>query len=54
MSRMALVFFVVALIAAVLEFTGMAIATAGIARIIFYIFVALFVLSLVSHLVRQT
>lgn len=54
MLRMALGFFVVALIAAVLGFSGIAVATAGIAKILFYIFVVLFVLSLVGHLFRQT
>ena len=54
MLRLALGFFVVALIAGVLGFTGIAIATAGIAKILFYIFLVLFVLSLVGHLFRQT
>jgi uncharacterized membrane protein YtjA (UPF0391 family) len=46
----ALMFFVVALIAAVLGFTGIAIAAAGVAKILFVIFLALFVISLVAHL----
>jgi uncharacterized membrane protein YtjA (UPF0391 family) len=54
MLRLALGFFIVALIAGVLGFTGIAIATAGIAKILFYIFLVLFVLSLVGHLFRQT
>lgn len=54
MLRMALVFFVVALIAALLGFGGIAVATAGIAKILFYIFLVLFVLSLIGHLFRQT
>lgn len=54
MLRLALGFFIVALIAGVLEFTGIAIATAGIAKILFYIFLVLFVLSLIGHLFRQT
>ncbi len=54
MLRMAIAFFVIALIAAVLGFTGIAVATAGIAKILFYIFLVLFLLSLVSHLIRRT
>ena len=41
----ALVFLVVALIAGLLGFTGLAVASAGIAQILFYIFVVLFVVS---------
>jgi uncharacterized membrane protein YtjA (UPF0391 family) len=47
-------FFVVALIAAVLGFSGIALAAAGIAKILFYIFLVLFLVSLVSHLLRRT
>jgi uncharacterized membrane protein YtjA (UPF0391 family) len=54
MLRLALGFFVVALIAAVLGFSGIALATAGIAKILFYIFLVLFLLSVVSHLIRRT
>jgi uncharacterized membrane protein YtjA (UPF0391 family) len=46
----AVVFFVVALIAAVFGFTGIAMASAGIAKILFVIFLVLFLISLVSHL----
>src|SRR6266849_8235033 len=49
MLRWALIFFVVALMAAVLGFTGIALAAAGVAKILFYIFVILFVLSLLGH-----
>ena len=54
MLRMALGFFIVALIAAALGFSGIAVATAGIAKILFYIFLVLFLLSLVGHLVRRS
>jgi uncharacterized membrane protein YtjA (UPF0391 family) len=54
MLRWALGFFVVALIAAILGFGGVAVAAAGIAKIIFYIFVALFLISLISHLASRT
>jgi uncharacterized membrane protein YtjA (UPF0391 family) len=48
----ALVFFVVALISAVLGFTGIAIAAAGISKVLFYVFLVLFLISLISHLAR--
>lgn len=54
MLRWALAFFLVALIAAVFGFTGIAIAAAGIAKILFFIFVILFLGSLLGHLVRRT
>jgi uncharacterized membrane protein YtjA (UPF0391 family) len=53
MIRWALGFFVIALIAAVLGFGGIAVAAAGIAKIIFYIFIALFVISLIGHLASR-
>jgi len=53
MLRWALIFFVVSLLAAVLGFTGIAIAAAGVAKILFYIFVILFVLSLLGHVARR-
>ena len=54
MLRWALGFFIIALIAAVLGFGGIAIAAAGIAKIIFYIFLVLFLVSLIGHLVSRT
>jgi uncharacterized membrane protein YtjA (UPF0391 family) len=54
MLRWAISFFIIALIAAVLGFGGIAVAAAGIAKIIFYIFVALFILSLISHFASRT
>ncbi len=49
----AVVFFVVALIAAVLGFGGIAGSAMGIAQVLFFIFVILFILSLVTGLVRR-
>jgi uncharacterized membrane protein YtjA (UPF0391 family) len=49
MLRWALIFFVVALIAAILGFSGIAVASAGIAKVLFYVFLVLFVVSLLSH-----
>jgi uncharacterized membrane protein YtjA (UPF0391 family) len=48
----ALTFLVVALIAGVLGFTTVAGAAMGIAKILFFVFLVLFVVSLVMHLVR--
>jgi uncharacterized membrane protein YtjA (UPF0391 family) len=53
MLRWALGFFILALVAAVLGFTGIAVAAAGIAKIIFFIFLVLFLVSLVGHLLRR-
>lgn len=47
-----LTFFVLALIAGALGFTGVAGASIAIAQTLFYIFIVLFVLSLIVHLVR--
>jgi uncharacterized membrane protein YtjA (UPF0391 family) len=49
----ALVFFIVSIVAAVLGFGGIAATTAGIAQILFYIFLVLFLVSLISGLVRR-
>jgi uncharacterized membrane protein YtjA (UPF0391 family) len=54
MLRWALIFFVFALLAAVLGFTGIALAAAGIAKILFYVCVALFALMLLGHVARRT
>jgi uncharacterized membrane protein YtjA (UPF0391 family) len=48
----ALVFLVVSIIAAVLGFGGIAVASAGIAKILFFIFLVLFVITLIAHLGR--
>lgn len=48
----ALVFLILAIIAAIFGFGVLAAASAGIAKILFYIFIAIFVISLIAHLVR--
>lgn len=53
MLRWALGFFIFALVAALLGFTGMAVAAAGIAKILFYLFLILFLITLVGHLLRR-
>jgi uncharacterized membrane protein YtjA (UPF0391 family) len=54
MLRWALGFFIIALVAALLGFTGIALAAAGIAKILFYLFLILFLVTLVGHLLRRT
>lgn len=46
------VFFVLSVISAVLGFGGLAAASAGIAQVLFYIFLGLFVLSLISNILK--
>lgn len=50
----ALVFLVIALVAGVLGFGMVAFAAAEIARICFFIFIALFLVSLIAHVFRRT
>jgi uncharacterized membrane protein YtjA (UPF0391 family) len=52
MLGLAITFLVVSLLAALFGFTGMAAAFAGIAKVLFFIFLVLFVLSLLFHLLR--
>ena len=52
MLHYALIFLVVALVAAVLGFTTIAGAAIDVAKILFWIFAVLFVISLVMHMVR--
>lgn len=53
MLNWALVFLVVALIAAAFGFGGIAAAATGIAKALFFIFLVLFLISLVAGLVRR-
>ncbi|WP_422017533.1 DUF1328 domain-containing protein [Roseateles sp.] len=53
MLRYAITFFVIALIAAVFGFTGIAASAAGIAQLLFYGFLILAVLGLIVSLVRR-
>ncbi len=53
MLNWALTFLVIALLAALFGFTGIAIAAAGIAKICFFIFLVLFLASLVVHMARR-
>lgn len=49
----ALVLFIISIIAAVFGFTGIAVATAGIAKILFFIFLVLFIVSLIFGMRRR-
>jgi uncharacterized membrane protein YtjA (UPF0391 family) len=50
----ALVFLVIALVAAALGFGFVAFAAAGVAKILFIVFLVLFVVSLIMHVSRRT
>ncbi|MEL6617956.1 MAG: DUF1328 domain-containing protein [Pseudomonadota bacterium] len=52
MLRWALVFFLVAIVAAVFGFGGIASASAGIAQVLFFVFIVLFLIAIVANLVR--
>lgn len=49
----AVVFFIIALVAAVFGFAGIAVGAAEIAKVLFFIFLALFVASLLVGLFRR-
>jgi uncharacterized membrane protein YtjA (UPF0391 family) len=50
MLRWALIFFVVSLIAAIFGFTGISEATSDIAQILFFVFLVIFLITLVGGL----
>lgn len=52
MLKWALIFFLVAIVAAVFGFGGIASASAGIAQILFFIFLVLFLVAIVMNFVR--
>lgn len=49
----ALVFLAVALIAALFGFGGIASASAGIAQVLFFIFIALFVITVIARVLQR-
>jgi uncharacterized membrane protein YtjA (UPF0391 family) len=53
MLRYALIFFIVAIVAALFGFGGIAAGATEIAKILFFVFLILFVVSLVAGLVRR-
>lgn len=52
MLHWALVFFIISIIAALFGFGGIASSAVGIAKILFFIFIALFTISLVLGLIK--
>jgi uncharacterized membrane protein YtjA (UPF0391 family) len=53
MLNWALVFLLVAMLAAVFGFTGLAVASAGIAKLLFYVFIVVFLVMLVLGIARR-
>jgi len=53
MLRYAVIFFIIAIVAAVFGFGGIAAGATEIAKILFFVFVVLFVISLVAGLIRR-
>jgi uncharacterized membrane protein YtjA (UPF0391 family) len=53
MLNWALAFLVIALVAGILGFGGIAGTSAGIAKILFFVFIALFVFSLIGKAIRK-
>ncbi len=49
----ALVFLVIALVAGILGFGGISIAAAGIAKILLFIFIVIFLVTLLMHITRR-
>jgi uncharacterized membrane protein YtjA (UPF0391 family) len=54
MLHYAIVFFIIALIAAVFGFGGIAAGAVGIAKILFFVFLILAAVSLIANLARRT
>jgi uncharacterized membrane protein YtjA (UPF0391 family) len=52
MLRIALLFLVIAILAAVFGFTGIAEASSGIAQIFFFVFIVLFAIALIGGMAR--
>lgn len=53
MLKWALFFFIISIIAALFGFTGIAAATAGIAKILFFIFIVIFLATLLLGVFRR-
>ena len=54
MLNWALTFLLIAVLAAIFGFGGVAVAAAGAAKLLFYLFIVLFLVSLVAGLARRT
>jgi uncharacterized membrane protein YtjA (UPF0391 family) len=53
MLRWALLFLVVAMVAGIFGFAGVMVAAAGVAKLLFYVFLVLFVVSLAMSVVSR-
>ena len=53
MLTWAVIFFIIALTAALFGFGGIAAAATGIGKILFFVFLVLFILSLIAGIVRR-
>ncbi|MXN75332.1 DUF1328 domain-containing protein [Burkholderia sp. 4701] len=53
MLRYAIIFFIIAIIAALFGFGGIAVGAAEIAKVLFYIFVVIFLVTLLLGVVRR-
>jgi uncharacterized membrane protein YtjA (UPF0391 family) len=53
MLRYAIIFFIIALIAALFGFGGIAAGATEIAKILFFVFIVLFIVSLVAGLIKR-
>jgi uncharacterized membrane protein YtjA (UPF0391 family) len=53
MLRWALVFLMVAIVAGIFGFAGVMVAAAGIAKLLFYVFLVLFVVSLAMSVISR-
>ncbi|HSQ02601.1 MAG TPA: DUF1328 domain-containing protein [Burkholderiales bacterium] len=53
MLNWAIAFFIIAIVAALFGFTGIAVGAAEIAKILFFVFLVLFLVSLVVGLLRR-
>lgn len=53
MLSWALMFLIISIVAALFGFGGIAAASAGIAQVLFFVFLGLFILSLIAHLARK-
>ena len=54
MLRWAFIFLVVAIIAGIFGFAGIMVAAAGIAKLLFYLFLVLFLVSLIGGMASRT
>jgi uncharacterized membrane protein YtjA (UPF0391 family) len=53
MLQWALAFFIIAVVAAIFGFGGIAVAAAGVAKLLFFVFLVLFLVSLLGGLLRR-